>query len=249
MKVVAVVQTRMGSSRFPGKVMQPILGLPMIERMMLRLSRCQKLNEIVIATTLSDQDQTIFDFAEQKGYLIFRGSEEDVLGRYYHAAWERKADAVVRLTSDCPLIDPEITDTVVARHLASCDNDLTSNVFTRTFPRGFDTEVLSFSCLKRIHEATRDPLYREHVTNYIHDFPERFRIENVNGEEDFSHLRLCVDTEADLKLINAVYEKLLPVNPNFGAKEIYTLFRAHPKLGDVNAHIQQTKIFRHKNRA
>ncbi len=249
MKVVGIVQTRMGSSRLPGKVLKPVLGVPVLEWCMERLLHCRNIAEVVIATTEHLRDEVICDFAKQKGYLCSRGSEEDVLGRYWKAARERGADAVVRLTSDCPLIDPEITDRVVARHLESPENDLTSNVFTRTFPRGFDTEVLSMDCLDRIHAEVLEPIYREHVTNYIHDYPEKFRIAEVVNSEDSSHLRLCVDTDEDLALIQKVFEELFPLNPHFGHREIYELFRRKPDLCQVNAKIQQAKIFKRKNRA
>lgn len=249
MKVVGVVQARMGSSRLPGKIMRQVLGVPLLEWCMERLRRCKTLDEVVIATTRHPRDETICDFARVKKYLFTRGSEEDVLGRYYAAALERNADVVIRLTSDCPLIDPEITDRVIRRHLESKVNDVTSNVYTRTFPRGFDTEALSIRCLKTIHDIALDPIYREHVTNYIHDFPEKFRIENIENNRDRSDLRLCVDTAEDLALVEKVYEELYPLNHHFGHREIYELFERRPELRNINAHIQQAKIFRRKNRA
>jgi len=249
LKVVAIIQTRMGSSRLPGKVLKPILGVPMLERVMSRIQCCRTLDEFVIATTEQPKDDVICDFAEKKGYLWGRGSEEDVLGRYYKVAKERNADHVVRLTSDCPLIDPDITDLVINRHLNSKNNDLTSNVFTRTFPRGFDTEVLSIECFERLEREAKDLIYREHVTNFIHDFPEKFQIENVSQERDWTHLRLCVDTEEDLTLITKIYEELFPSNPRFGHREIYDLFNRKPELQKINAGIEQAKIFNVKNRA
>jgi len=249
MKVVGIVQTRMGSSRLPGKVLKPVLNVPILERTMERLLRVKKLDEVVIATTEDPRDEVICDFAKEKGYLWGRGSEEDVLGRYYKVAKERNADHVVRLTSDCPLIDPELTDLVISRHLASSGNDMTSNVFTRTYPRGFDTEVLSMACLERLEREAQDSIYREHVTNFIHDFPEKFQIENVSQEKDWTYLRLCVDTEEDLELITQVYKELLPSNSRFGYREIYDLFLRLPELQKINAETEQSKIFHLKNRA
>jgi len=248
-KVVGIVQTRMGSSRLPGKVLKPVLGISILEHAIERLLRSKKLDEVVIATTEDPRDQVICDFAESKGYLWGRGSEEDVLGRYYKIAKERNADHVVRLTSDCPLIDPELTDLVISRHLASDNNDMTSNVFTRTYPRGFDTEVLSMECFERLEGEAKDSIYREHVTNFIHDFPEKFQIENVSQEIDWTHVRLCVDTEEDLELITQVYEELFTSNPRFGHREIYELFNRKPELQKINAEIEQSKIFHLKNRA
>lgn len=248
MKVIAIIQARMGSTRLPGKVMKTILGLPILQRMMERLNDCKMLDEIVIATTDNINDAILCEFAKSRGYIFGVGSEDDVLGRYYKVAQERRADVVVRLTSDCPLIDPGITDLVVKRHVSSTTNDLTSNVFTRTFPRGFDTEVLSFSCLERVHKATRDPIYREHVTNYIHDYPELFKIENVSNSTDYSHFRLCVDTEEDLEVVKRVYQHLYEKNPKFRAQEIYDLLNSYPEIPQINAPVQQAKIFKRKDR-
>lgn len=248
MKIVGIVQARMGSSRLPGKILMPVLGIPVLQWCIERLLKCKMLDEVVIATTQKDSDNMICEFAQKKGYLFSRGSEDDVLGRYYKTAIERKADAVVRLTSDCPLIDPEITDMIIKKHIDARSNDMTSNVFTRTYPRGFDTEVLSMNCLNRINSEALDIIYREHVTNYIHDHPQKFTIENISNNEDMSHLRLCVDVEEDLALIKKVYEYLYPVNNDFRSSDIYELFKKHPELLDINSHIQQTKIFKIKNR-
>jgi spore coat polysaccharide biosynthesis protein SpsF len=245
-KTVAIIQARMGSTRLPGKVLKPILGIFSLEHMMKRVLRCKTLDEAVIATTTQPKDDVIYQFAKERRYLVGRGSEQDVLDRYYQIAKERKADVVVRMTSDCPLTDPEISDRVVQRHLEAKTNDLTSNVFQKlTFPNGFDTEVLSFACLERIHRETEgDPLYREHVTNYIHDYPEKFVIENVADKENHSDLRLCVDTNEDFELVTRIFEALYPQNPNFGFREIYKLFQECPELKKINARVRQTKILK-----
>ncbi|HXV27418.1 MAG TPA: glycosyltransferase family protein [bacterium] len=245
MKTVAIIQARMGSTRLPGKVLKSILGTPSLEHMMKRVARCKTLDEIVIATTVHSRDDRICEFAEDRGYLFGRGSENDVLDRYYQIARERNADAVVRMTSDCPLIDPEISDRVIQRHLEARTNDLTSNVFRKlTFPNGFDTEVISFTCLERMHRETQDPLYREHVTNYIHDFPEKFAIENVADTQDHSDLRLCVDTEEDFRLVSLIFETLHPNNADFGYREIFELFKQRPELKEINSEVRQTKILK-----
>ena len=248
MKVVAIIQTRMGSTRLPGKVMKPILGIPLIQHMMERLSRCRNLDEVVIATTDNPQDRTIVDFAEKNGYLIGIGSENDVLARYGKVARERNADHVVRLTSDCPLIDPDVTDRVVEAHLNSKKNDLTSNVFTRSYPRGLDTEVLSRPCIQRLFNETDDPLYREHVTNYIHDHPEKFVLENVAQDENDSDGRWCVDTERDLEFVTKVYRALYPQNAFFSYEDVRSYLCEHPAIQAINADVPQTKIFRRKAR-
>jgi len=244
MKTVGIIQARMGSKRLPGKVLKPIVGIPNLEHMMRRLSRCQTLNEIVIATSDQPQDDILSNFAKEHGYLSGRGSETDVLGRYYKVAKERQADHVVRLTADCPLIDPEVTDSVVREHLDAKSRDITSNCIKLSFPNGFDTEVLSFGCLQRLHRQTQDPPYREHVTNYIHDYPEQFIIGHIVSAENRSDLRLTLDTDEDYELIRQIYEALYPQNPDFGFREIYALLDRHPEMKQINAAVQQTKILK-----
>jgi spore coat polysaccharide biosynthesis protein SpsF len=247
MKAVGIIQARMGSTRLPGKVLKPILGVPMLALMMERLSQSKELDEVVIATSTLPQDDVICEFAHTKGYLIGRGSESDVLGRYYQVAKERKADIIARMTGDCPLIDPDITDTVVRKQrLSGNKNDVTSNVLLRTFPRGFDTEVMSFSCLERVIHETQDPLYREHVTNYMYDFPEKFTMESVTNDEDCSDLRLTVDTEKDFELVKLIFEALYPANPRFRFRDIKLFLDENPELKTMNAYIKQTKIFRNR---
>jgi spore coat polysaccharide biosynthesis protein SpsF len=221
----------------------------MLQHIVERLERCSTIDEIVIATSTGPGDRVLCDFAVRQGYLFGVGSEEDVLGRYHKVAREREADVVLRLTGDCPLIDPETTDAVVRRHLAAGSNDMTSNVFTRTFPRGLDTEALSMECLDRLNREALDAIYREHVTNYIHDHPEKFKIENVCEPVDRSDLRWCVDTEDDLELVRRVYEGLYPGNEFFGMKDALRFVESHPELKTLNAHVRQAKIFRLKTRA
>ncbi len=247
MKAVGIIQARMGSTRLPGKVLKTILGVPMLQLMMERLAQCKELDEVVIATSVLPQDDCIYEFAKKRGYLVGRGSENDVLGRYYQVAKERKADIIARMTGDCPLIDPEITDSVVKRQrLSRNKNDLTSNVLLRTYPRGFDTEVMSFACLERVIGETEDPLYREHVTNYMYDFPAKFVMESVTQADDDSDLRLTVDTEADFELVKLVFEALHPANPRFRFKDIKLFLDENPALKTMNAYIKQTKIFRNR---
>ncbi|MBI4550198.1 MAG: glycosyltransferase family protein [Candidatus Omnitrophica bacterium] len=244
-----MIAARMSSTRLPGKVLRPILGVPMLERMIERLRRCRQLDEIVIATSTSPGDDAVVDFARERSFLVERGPENDVLGRYFEVASRRGGEVVVRLTGDCPLIDPEVTDRVIAAHLAEPGAELSSNVFVRTYPRGFDTEVLSFSLLERLHRELKDPLYREHVTNFVYDYPEKFKIVSVTAPADGSDLRLCVDTEEDFKLAVSVYDALYPANPVFGAAEIAALFKARPELRGINSAVTQSKIFMRRTRA
>ncbi len=248
MNVVAIVAARLGSSRLQGKVLRPIVGVPMLELQMTRLARCRTLNKIVVGTTDNPNDQALVDFARSKGYAWGIGSEEDVLGRYHKIASEYKADVFVRMTGDCPLIDPEVTDGVVRMHIDN-KNDETSNVIRRTFPRGMDTEVLSRACLDRINAEAADKIYREHVTNYIYDHPEKFRLGNYETSNDRSDLRLCVDTEEDYKVVAGVFEGIYAKNPEFKLKDVIAYLDAHPELAKLNSHIQQSKIFKVRTQA
>lgn len=244
MRIVAIVAARMGSNRLPGKTLKPILERPMLEWLMLRLGKCRLLDDIVIATSDQPQDQVIEDFSREREYHCFRGSENDVLGRYYFAAKQFNADIIVRITGDCPLIDPTTTDLVIQKHLDNPGNDLTCNVIERTYPRGFDTEVLSFQCLENLHKQALDAIYREHVTNYVYAKLDRFKTDNVKFESDESCYRICVDTDTDFKLVSAIIEGLYPKNEAFEFPQILEFLRSNPELAKINAEVQQKSVFK-----
>src|SRR5712692_2461671 len=168
MKTVCIVQARMGSTRLPGKVLQPILHRPMLCWVINRVKRCRLIDDVVIATTTATQEDPIVDFCTSQGWSFCRGSEADVLDRYYRAAQQFGADHVVRITSDCPLIDRDVTDNVIATyHSVMPAPDYVSNVLIRTYPRGLDTEVLSYAALSRAWSEDQSMRWREHVTPYI----------------------------------------------------------------------------------
>jgi len=153
MKVGIIVQARMTSTRLPGKVLRPVLGKPLLEYQIERLQRVRRADELIIATTTKDTDQPIVDLAERLGIKVFRGSEEDVLSRYFYAAQENDLDVVVRITSDCPLIDPVVIDRVISAFLdKTVNSDYVSNCLTRTFPRGMETEVFPFGLLETVQK-------------------------------------------------------------------------------------------------
>lgn len=243
MKTVAIVAARLSSSRLPGKVLRPINGTPLLERMYKRLCQCKTLDEIIIGTSDNPQDDVLIDFCRKKAMAVERGSENDVLGRYQDIARSNQADVVVRLTGDCPLIDPSVTDEVVRRHRANKNTDFASNVFNRTYPRGLDTEVFSFHCLDRVARETKETIYREHVTNYIYDHPEQFAIESIENPIDYSKYRICVDTEEDFRLVEELYKVLdLKAEP-FTWLDVVALLQNRPELVAINQNVQQSKIF------
>ena len=243
MKVVAIVQTRMGSTRLPGKVMKPLLGLPMLARLLERLARCQKLDDVVVATTDDGSEQPIVELVDSLDVHVFRGSEDDVLTRYYGAAQRYGADVVVRITSDCPLIAPEVIDKCVGAFLASGgDVDYASNGFKRTYPRGLDTEVFGVGALEAAHNEASTPPEREHVTPFIWEQPQRFRLLDVVDAEDHSDLRWTVDTPEDFELVSKIYGALYPTNPAFSYRDVLRLLDEHPAWSNLNRHIEQKKV-------
>lgn len=241
MKVVCVVQARVGSTRLPGKVLKKICDKTVLEHDIDRLRRIKNIDEIVIATTTLDKDNAIVSECERLGVKCFRGSEEDVLSRYYYAAKESNADVVVRITSDCPLIDPEISENIIRFYLNSMGKyDYVSNTLDRTYPRGLDTEVFSFSSLEKSFKEATSQRDREHVTPYIWDNNEIFKLTQYKNSKDYSYLRWTLDTDEDFKLIDKIYNLLYPnMNSKFKFENILNLYSEHPKLYDINREIMQ----------
>lgn len=243
MKVGIIVQARMTSTRLPGKVLMPVMGKPLLEYQIERLQRVRRSEDIIIAITANDKDQPIVDLADRLGIKVFRGSEEDVLSRYFGAAKENDLDVVVRITSDCPLIDPAVVDDVIGAYLENSKNcDYVSNCLNRTFPRGMDTEVFPFTLLEKIHLEVEEQPYREHVTPYIYEDNQRFRLLNVAFPRDESHQRWTVDTLEDFILIEHILESIYPINPLFELEDILVLMSAHPNWYEINSQIEQKKL-------
>ena len=244
LKVVAIVQARTGSTRLPEKIFKELSGKPMLWHVVNRLSQSGLINQIVIATTVLSEDDKVQQFSEYNNYSFYRGSSDDVLSRYYEASKYYHADIVVRITADCPVIDPALIDTMLKRYLAqekSTRPDYFSNVLERTFPRGLDTEIFSYDTLARAHrEAILQP-EREHVTPYIYNHPDKFIIKNFSSEKDLSFHRWTVDTPEDFLLIEKIYSSLYKKNPLFLFDDILRLFEEKPDLFEINQNVQQKK--------
>ncbi|AMA08230.1 cytidylyltransferase domain-containing protein [Picosynechococcus sp. PCC 73109] len=240
MKVVIIVQARMTSTRLPGKVLKEVSGKSLLEYQIERLKRVESAENIIIATTVNEADQPITELCERLSIDYFRGSEADVLSRYYQAALVHQADVVVRVTSDCPLIDPLVIDQVIQCYLNhQLEYDYVSNSLKRTYPRGMDTEVFSFKALEEaFQEATAQP-DREHVTPFIYRQPERYTLGHVTYSEDYSHYRWTVDTPEDFELIQKVIETLHPKNPKFTLENCFELLEKYPNWSEINSHIEQ----------
>lgn len=240
MKVVAIVQARTGSTRLPGKVLKDIGGETMLSRVVGRLRRARLINEVLIATTDLAVDDAIVTECRKCSAPVSRGDERDVLDRYFRAAQLAKAEVVVRITSDCPLIDPEITDKTIAAFIEA-RRDYASNVMQRTYPRGLDTEVMTVAALERAWRQARKPYEREHVTPYIYEHPEEFKLLSVTGDEDQSSHRWTVDTPEDLEFVRAVYGRL-GTEAAFGWRDVIELLQREPQLADLNSFVQQKPV-------
>ena len=230
----------MGSTRLPGKVLEDLVGQPMLARVVNCTRRAQTLDEVVVATTVQPVDDAIVSLCKERGWLFYRGSEEDVLDRYYHAASRFKARAIVRITSDCPLIDPEIIDKVVQEFWDSYPEiDYATNTLMRTFPVGLDVEVISYDALIKSWLEDDNPAWREHVTQYIVRHQEKFRCCNVANDTDYSYMRWTVDMPEDLAFVRQIYEHFQ--DDAFGWREVLELLKVHPEWLEINRNIQQKR--------
>jgi len=247
MKIGAIIQARVSSTRLPKKILKELpykSGITVLEQVIKRLDKSQKLDEIIIATTVEKEDDEIIKVAEKREVKWFRGSREDVLSRYYLAAKENNIDIVVRITSDCPCIDVEIVDLVINKHIKTMA-DYTSNCLVRTYPHGLDVEVINFNALEKAYKNTKKDYTREHVTPYIYRNPQIFKINQVKAPPKLyaPDIRVTLDTEEDYALLCAVFDYLYPRNEYFNAYDIVNLFREKPWLKLINKKVIQKKAF------
>jgi spore coat polysaccharide biosynthesis protein SpsF len=230
----------MRSTRLPGKILADLGGEPMLTRVVERVRRMELVNEIVVATSDGSADDVIEHACAGLEVGVFRGSEDDALDRYYQAATAHQADAVVRVTADCPLIDPEVSDRVI-RVFLTRRPDYASNFIERTYPRGLDTEVVAWPVLARVWREAASADQRVHVTSYITENPDRFHVASVTCETDHSDHRWTVDTQRDLEFMRAVYARLADKD-RFGWGEVLALLAREPYLGELNRHVRQKAL-------
>jgi spore coat polysaccharide biosynthesis protein SpsF len=231
----------MNSTRLPGKVLKPLQGAPMLARQIERLSRSKLTDRIVVATTDRSEDDAIVNLLRTiSGVYSYRGPEDDVLQRYIGAANEYEADVIVRVTADCPLIEPAVIDAAIESYLKHASTiTYVTNCIVRTYPRGLDVEVFPLLALETAHSEAKSSADREHVTPFIWRQPKRFPRYDLVDNEDNSHLRWTVDTPEDFELIIKIYEALFPTQPAFNYRDALQLVRQHPNLSMINQHIQQ----------
>lgn len=247
MKIGAIIQARTSSTRLPAKVIKNLpydTDVTVLEQVIRRLKKSKMLHKIIIATTTNENDTKIVNIAEREKVECFRGSEDNVLERYYLSAVDNDLDIVVRITSDCPCIDPEIVDLIVENHL-EVDADYTSNSLVKSFPRGLDVEVITLEALQKAYSESTDDFEKEHVTPFIYKTkPELFKLNVFKAKNEFEapDIRITLDTEEDYALLCAVFDYLYRGNEYFNLKDIITLFNQKPWLKIINKRIVQKKI-------
>lgn len=241
--ILAVLQARASSRRLPTKVLMPILGQPMLARQIERVKRSTRIDRIVLATSTEPEDQAVADIAALTGVHAYRGSLDDVLDRYFQAAAAHAPDWVVRLTGDCPLADPAVIDRVIEETIAG-GHDYGTNAIQPTWPDGLDCEVMRFSALARNWREATTTVEREHVTPFIYNHPEMFRILHVKGGDDLSGLRWTVDEPRDFAFVTRVYEALYPKNPAFSSTDVLDFLAQNPDVLALNADIERNEGYR-----
>jgi len=217
--------------------------MPVLWHVVHRLQHAKNIDDIVVATTGLKEDDVIASFCLKSNIHYFRGDSEDVLSRYYVAAKKSKAEIIIRITSDCPMIDPEIVDKIIACFEANQSPgkkiDYCSNTIERTYPRGFDTEVFSFKALSAAYHKAKDYFEREHVTPYIYQNPGQFSIKSFRSPKNYSHLRLTLDTSEDYQLLKKIYDQLYSRTKLFLFKDIKKLSKKEPELFEINKNVVQ----------
>lgn len=246
MKVVAIIQARMGSTRLPGKVLRILGGATVLANVIDRVRAVPAIDEIVVATSTDQQDDQLEEEASRCGVAVFRGSEKDVLSRYYEAAREFHADVIVRITADCPLLDPELVQQMVSNFHASRNGDARldylSNALTRSYPRGLDAEVFSFSALEKAHRAATEQFEREHVTPYIYQHPACFSIKEYVGEVDLSLHRWTLDTPEDYEFLRRVFDLLGNAAKDARMQIVLDMLEKYPELIQINQQVRQKAL-------
>ena len=241
MRIVASIEARMTSSRLPGKMLADVRGAPAIARLVARLRQCTLLDGIVLATTTNAADDVLVEWAQRNALAVFRGSEEDVLGRVVGAQEQQGSDLVVEITGDCILTDPQIVDWGVRTFLEN-DCDVVSNCEKLSFPMGICVQVYPLAALRQVAAGVDDPAVREHVSLYFYEHPELYRLIHLFAPARWSlaECRTQLDYPEDLRFINAVYERLEPqYGDRFGTEELIALLRAEPELLEINGHCRE----------
>lgn len=246
---IAIIQARCGSTRFPQKIFSDICGRPLIWHVINRLSYCKNIDKTVIATTVNKNDDILEKWAKKKGLSVFRGSENDVLNRYYQTAISldlKDEDIVVRITADDPFKEPALIDRII-EIVEKKETDFAYNNNPPTFPEGLDCEVFTMKSLKVAENNSADSYEREHVTQYMYRHPEIFKGKNVSQTENLSYIRLTLDTIDDYEMTKEVYKHLFKENQLFTLTDIISLFEKHPEIKEINSTAKRSDMYKNIN--
>jgi spore coat polysaccharide biosynthesis protein SpsF len=246
MKIGVIIQARTGSTRLPNKILNYLpfdSNITVLEQDIRRIKKSKYINDIIIATTENIEDDEIIKIVKKENVEVYRGSENDVLARHYFAAQHNNIDVIVRFTSDCPCIDAKIVDMVIEEYLKDISYDFVATVLERTFPIGLDVEVIKFSALQTAYKDAIEGYQREHVTDYIYENPNKFKLKNVIAKDKLNRpdIRITLDTKEDYMLLCAIYDYLYKKNNYFSAEEIIELFHERPWLMYINNKSVQKK--------
>lgn len=232
--IIAIIQARVGSKRFPNKVMKYLEDKTVLEHVVNRVKKSRYIDEVFVATTIDKKDLAILQLCSAKHMRVFCGAEEDVLDRFYQLAKLLHPNHIVRITSDCPVIDPKIIDLIIETHL-KLNSDYTSNTIIDSYPDGLDTEVFSFSVLEKCWKEAKLISEREHVTPYIKKHPKLFLLHSIVSDINYADKRWTIDTESDYEFLKSIFKILYKKNHLFGMNEILQLLEKSPSLEKINS--------------
>ena len=244
MSTNAIIQARCGSTRFPNKVFADVNGKPLIWHVVNRLTHAKTINKIVIATTINEKDDKIEKWCNENNVACYRGSENDVLNRYYSASVAFPSDVVVRITADDPFKEPAVIDAVVNKLINEGFDHVTNN-FPPSWPEGLDCEAFTFAALEASEKSTNDAFEREHVTQYIYHNPDKFKIGNVASPKNLSYLRWTIDKEVDYEMVKAVYAHRNPANTDILLlDEILDILEKNPEIKEINSSVERSAMYK-----
>ncbi|MBQ6098511.1 MAG: glycosyltransferase family protein [Methanobrevibacter sp.] len=243
MKVNAIIQARCGSTRLPGKIFMAINGKPLLWHVVNRLKYAELIDDIIVATTTDSKDDATEEWCNENEIKCYRGSEDDVLNRFYNAAVAFPCDVIVRVTADDPFKEPTIVDKIIKK-LIDENLDLSCNVFPPSFPEGLDCEVFTFNVLETMEKTTNNPYDREHVTPYIYNHPEKFKIGNLTSSRQLSNYRWTIDNKEDYEMVNAIYEKRRNEQEEILLmEEILEILEENPEIASINSDVKRSAMY------
>lgn len=241
----AIIQARCGSSRFPNKIFADIDGKPLIWHVINRLSYAKKINKVIVATTTNSKDDILVNWCESNGIDYYRGSEDNVLNRYYMASLNYPSDIIVRITADDPFKEPRVINDVINKLIEENLDIVTNNFPSPSFPEGLDCEALTFNTLAKAEAYVTDNFEKEHVTQYMYRNPTLFKIGNVRNHTDLSKLRWTIDTLADYEMVKAIYNHRNSCNKGILLmSEIIDILRQHPEIQNINSNVERSEMYK-----